>query len=753
MRLAWLALCAVVGCAVLGVSPTSGDTRVWWAHVPLDSLRPVQGSRQEGERAFAVYRPLRPSAHVAWHRLVADESETDRGAPAPGVRNPERVDSGRVVWSPAERLLSAWVPGPETSEWVEVRGDSFVVDSVICLRNLAERGPGRPAALRQVARLALADGDSLAADSMLASPALARSVWAWPALRQRAEVSLARGDTSRADSLLEAADRGGWPDAERAAWLAMRVRLRTDLRDTARAIGFARQALRVYPSTASAGRALSLLEALLFARGDSLTADEQRAAAEVEVYGGRRAAAIERLRGVASDAGAGAERWRAGLRLCELLRGARRFAESRAAAGSLLAGRVPEEWTARLWIEKARAELGAGRPDSALAIYSRLAADDSSAAALCWEAGRVAEDAGRWDESLRWYGRVPPAARRGPQAGFRAGVLQLALGRPDSALACWAPDSSDGALFWCGVARRFLGDTAAGDSLLRRVAEQPGYSFYRAAARDTLGMRGWPGGVAPGACISDSLCAPLREAEELLRLGLTGEAVDLLLRWVAGDARLCRGAGEPTVTEWLGAARLAYEAGRIGLGISLAERAREAGADLELRLLWDVVPWAFPPAYEPLFVSPQDSVVASLEPALLFALTRQESVFDPRARSRSDALGLMQLKLPTAADMARLAHDAAPAETTLFDPERNVRYGARYLRRLLGRFDGSVAAALEAYNAGAGSLSPRWRELRARGGEALVCELAANPLAQDYAKRILGYRQGYRELRPTAAGP
>ena len=82
-----------------------------------------------------------------------------------------------------------------------------------------------------------------------------------------------------------------------------------------------------------------------------------------------------------------------------------------------------------------------------------------------------------------------------------------------------------------------------------------------------------------------------------------------------------------------------------------------------------------------------------------------------------------------------------------------MRYGARYLARLLRRFDGSVAAALSAYNAGPGSLSPRWRELRARGGEALLCELASNPLAQDYAKRILGFRQAYRELRPTIGAP
>ena len=163
---------------------------------------------------------------------------------------------------------------------------------------------------------------------------------------------------------------------------------------------------------------------------------------------------------------------------------------------------------------------------------------------------------------------------------------------------------------------------------------------------------------------------------------------------------------------------------------------------------WPRVPWLFPPAFESLFVSPLDTVVASLEPALLFAVAYQESRFDPRARSRSDALGLMQLKLATARDVARWAREPRPGEAALFEPETNVRYGARYLTRLLHRFDGSVAAALSAYNAGPGSLSSRWRELRARGGEALLCELASNSLAQDYAKRVLGLRQGYRELGP-----
>jgi soluble lytic murein transglycosylase len=475
------------------------------------------------------------------------------------------------------------------------------------------------------------------------------------------------------------------------------------------------------------------------------------AAVKVEVFGGRSSAAIGRLRRLVADPAAGAERWSAGLRLCELLRGARRWAEARATALSLIRALAPADLKGRLWAEKARAELGAGHPDSALAIFSRLAHDSSMASTASWEAGRAAEIAGRWEESLLWYGRVPRGDQLGTEAIHRAGLLHLALGNADSAIACWAPDSSEAARFWQGVARRALGHTTAGDSLLGVVAALPGYSFYRTAARDTLHLHGWPGGIARENCRADSVCRPLLEAQRLFVLGCVAEAMDLVRRWAARDPRLPRGAAEPTSLQWLHAAHRAYDAGSVGLGISLAERAREASVGLDAELQWGIVPWAYPPAFESLFVAPRDPGVAGLEPALLFAVTWQESRFDPQARSRSNALGLMQLKLGTAWDMARLAHDPRPAEATLFDPAMNVRYGAWYLRDLLRRFDGSVAAALCAYKAGPGSVSPRWRGLRARGGEALVCELASLTDGQDYCHKVLAARQAYRELRPTTA--
>lgn len=87
----------------------------------------------------------------------------------------------------------------------------------------------------------------------------------------------------------------------------------------------------------------------------------------------------------------------------------------------------------------------------------------------------------------------------------------------------------------------------------------------------------------------------------------------------------------------------------------------------------------------------------ALNPALVAAVVRAESAFDPRAVSAKGAQGLMQL-MPATARRFGLAGDQ------VLEPTRNLDAGARYLRWLADRFDDDLARVLAAYNAGEGTV-------------------------------------------------
>ena len=85
----------------------------------------------------------------------------------------------------------------------------------------------------------------------------------------------------------------------------------------------------------------------------------------------------------------------------------------------------------------------------------------------------------------------------------------------------------------------------------------------------------------------------------------------------------------------------------------------------------------------------------NIDPNLVVAIVWQESRFRPGAVSKKNARGLMQLMPETASRFnVRDPHD----------PEESVRAGVAYLVWLLDRFNGNVALALAAYNAGPGSV-------------------------------------------------
>lgn len=111
----------------------------------------------------------------------------------------------------------------------------------------------------------------------------------------------------------------------------------------------------------------------------------------------------------------------------------------------------------------------------------------------------------------------------------------------------------------------------------------------------------------------------------------------------------------------------------------------------------------------------------NLPQALVKAVIKAESNFNPRAISRAGAMGLMQLMPQTAKELG--VKDP-------FDPEENIAGGTRYLRGLLDQFGNDLTLALAAYNAGP-------ERVRSAGGIPNITE------TRQYIERVLRF---YKEF-------
>jgi soluble lytic murein transglycosylase len=134
-----------------------------------------------------------------------------------------------------------------------------------------------------------------------------------------------------------------------------------------------------------------------------------------------------------------------------------------------------------------------------------------------------------------------------------------------------------------------------------------------------------------------------------------------------------------------------------------------------------------------------------LDPHLILALIRQESLFNARARSPAAALGLMQLIPPTAARVAKQLGLPAPSQAKLFEPELNITLGTQYLKDLMQRYSNNWFKAIAAYNAGEAAVD-RWeREIVADDIEEFV-ERIPYIETRGYVKLVLRNHRIYKRL-------
>ena len=405
-------------------------------------------------------------------------------------------------------------------------------------------------------------------------------------------------------------------------------------------------------------------------------------------------------------------------------------------------------------IAEADALAAAGAVDEPVRLY-RLRAQANpgtpSASDALASAGRVLERAGRMAEAAVAYASAVPGASADEAERLRgeAAVARLRAGGSEAVLKAAPPITTAVAIgarepFWIAKAAQIAGKqdiASAWWAALTRTAPSSYETVRSAELRDgrapmtrssaevqsisaTAGfdealswLSGWTG-VTVTASISAAtgvvswvstprwtLNRAFVRGETLQRLGLGAEA------GAEFDAALSELGADPVAlfqaaVRWreLGGYRHSIQA-----ATRLAVRAPGgllAAPDFVARLAY--------PTYFSALIEPA-AAEFKLDPLLIYALIRQESLFEANALSSAAARGLMQVIPATGKEIAGQLN-WPPNYTTqdLNKPAVSVRFGIYYLSRQVKGFDGDLVAALAAYNAGPGR-ALRWRE--AGGGD------------------------------------
>jgi soluble lytic murein transglycosylase len=401
--------------------------------------------------------------------------------------------------------------------------------------------------------------------------------------------------------------------------------------------------------------------------------------------------------------------------------------------------------------EKAKILANAGNAAQAQAAFGQLIARataslESSRTML--EVGQVfARYPALWAEAAQAY-IAAADSQTGDQSLAAEGLIRAAamyfrLGRHSDALTLVqrlrsafdrAPQSLLGRL-WEGKLRLILGDEAGGVQVLRDLASEAPDAFEGARAAELLLNPEQPplsANVRAALGQADEAGAQ-EEAERWLRgwLGLDERADLRTLRAdLAADPRFSRGSAlwrlgfRVEAREEFDGLRLAF--GRDALAqYQLALFFRQIGlyrasisaADALMRLSPAKGPsdlptfigkLLYPTYYAELVMKHAEEF--GLDPLLLFALIRQESLFEPFAVSSAAANGLMQVIPSTGREIhAELGWPANYTTADLQKPYVSVRFGSYYLAKQRRFFNGDLYAALAAYNGGPGN-ALRWRE-------------------------------------------
>lgn len=689
-------------------------------------------------------------------QAVRDLGEGRMEAAAAGLSE-SRSPEGRYLRAVALVALGRGEEAAETLAGVEARLPD-VADRVAWLRGQALEKAGRPLEAAE-AWERIGAGSLLRADAALA----------------RARILEAAGHRELALEALgpllgaPAPDDVSRPDQAAEALLAA-SRLRTG--DAAAARVDLLQCWAGHPLAPAAARCREALKALPSPHGEPPPVADALRRAETLLEANRNRAAIAELEALQElrSGPPGPEACRARMALGRAYRKERRHQQALDLLRPTLAACADGPGRARA-LHAAASSAAVAAPGEAVQRYLQLAvefpespvADDALfyAADLQARAGRVSEAR---TALLALAERYPRGDYR-PEALFRAAWLAWRQRETGPALELLArlqseyresdPYESARAAYWSArilAGRRRKGDAATARALWGMLVERHPADYYGLLARARLAEA--RGDEPPWKRLPDAEPGFRYDAGELradphfraglwlLRVGQPKPASEEL-RAVDRGALLAAGSHFPDPL--LLVAELLHRAGDHRAAHNLVRavgrqvlRQRPEGPALRL---WRI---AYPPAW-------RDEVTrwapaAGVPTDLLQAIMREESALDPAAVSAAGAVGLTQLMVPTAQQVAkklRLGRRIGSAE--LMDGPLNIRLGAAHLGDVLRRLGGSAPLAVAAYNAGEGQVRAWLRDRGAMPLDEFVEEIPIQE-TRGYVKRVLRSYAAYRLL-------
>ncbi len=294
-----------------------------------------------------------------------------------------------------------------------------------------------------------------------------------------------------------------------------------------------------------------------------------------------------------------------------------------------------------------------------------------------------------------------------------------------------SPDYRERALYWHGRALEAAGEKDGAAAAFARVLEEFPVSFYGRQVRTALNIEEQtPSLAAEPAALSLPMPAGFERIKLFITVGLHDEA-----RRELAAIRKKNGLKQKTL---LGVARLYQEMEDYNSAAAIYRGSIPRRVDSDSLTQWGLL---YPKAFRDAVT--RQAADHGVAEELIYAVIKAESTFSPTVVSPAGAVGLMQLMPSTAKAMVNA--NGTSISTRLTDPGFNIRLGVRHLKGLLQQYNGSIVAAVAAYNAGSTPVD-RWRRTLPYQRDDEFIENIPYPETREYVKKVLANAEMYRTL-------